>query len=1173
MPGDLGAAGSARIDVLGALEVVADDGSRRAVAGRQQRTLLSLLVLHRDRPVPVHLLVEGLWGERAPRGAEVTLRSHVSHLRRLLTDVGLGQRLQTGPAGYRLAIPRSGADVDRFEELVGAGQEALALGDGPRASTHLRQALALWRGRPYPDLDDVDGAEPEVTRLEGLRLTALEAVVDAELAAGRHREVVGELEALVAAHPFHERFCAQLVVALYRSGRQAEALAVFSQARARLADELGLDPGRELQELYGKVLRQDPELLGDDSRPTDRGAGPPEGAGSDHPRDAVLSAMARHRLVGRGAEVARLDAAWQHAADGGRGLVLVSGPAGIGKTHLLAELAEQAADTGRPVLIGRCGTSHSAFEPVARALTGSGEARRLFEDGAAALPPVVATLLGMPSDEPRAPGATGLLDTGEDSVAAGVATVLRRLAVGGPVLLALDDADRVDPSTAVLLGHLVERLPVGVLVVLAYRDPPGTRHPPLLGLLGRVAAAVPERIVLAPLTEPDVVELVQDRAGGTDGADGGDVGGGATALGHRLWEHTGGNPFYVVELASVTGRGGGGAGGWPVPTGVRDVLRHRLADLSEQAREVLPVAAVLGADVDVELLAQVTGARDEEVARALDEGVAAGLLLESGDARGGHHTFPQAVVRDALRAELAGARLRGVHLGAAEALQRSPRRVRGQAAAIADHLHGAGGAADPELTARFDLLAATEAASVFAWDDALGRAETAVALLGETGPRAAHARAAVTTAMLWLRSGRGHRRGLELLEAALPDYLAAGDEEAAGGVHSRLGGALCLHHSVMDVPRALEHFDAAERLLPSPDTEYHLHRGRAQAAMLGLRSALLEQAGLRAEEIAASLGRRDLGVVPGWARGWAAVNTGRLADGLALWEAGWRTAHERSDAYLAWSPVNAAAMVLNVHLLDPTAARGWCRRGLGQPRFTSFVQPHDAVVDHLALALAALGQVDDARATADRLPTDAGSRRMLLLLDGRWEEAAASWAGAVASDEAAGDLHDAATNLRWLAEVQLALGDRDGALDSLERALALAVEGPQVPTELDARARLARLRAAEDLGVAAGHLARCDEILAAGEDWRGAVATVDLARAAVAATGGDAAAADTASGRAVEVLTAHRLPWREAAALDAWARLLHARGEHHEATERWRLAREVYGRVGATDRWLEGLGG
>lgn len=260
-------AGPPRFGVLGPLEVAAPDGTPRPVGGRKQRALLALLLLHRNRAVSPSRLVAGLWGDAPPRGAEVTLRSHVSHLRQHLSRVASGEVLTTGPAGYRLVVPAAHVDVDRFEQLVGLGREALRSARPAAASAHVRAALALWRGQPFTDLDEVPAAGVEAARLEELRLEALEVLATAELAAGRHREVVGELEALVAENPFRERFCALLMVALYRSGRQAEALQAYGAARARLADELGLDPGPELQALGQRVLRQDPGLLGEAEEP------------------------------------------------------------------------------------------------------------------------------------------------------------------------------------------------------------------------------------------------------------------------------------------------------------------------------------------------------------------------------------------------------------------------------------------------------------------------------------------------------------------------------------------------------------------------------------------------------------------------------------------------------------------------------------------------------------------------------------------------------------------------------------------------------------------------------------------------------------------------------------------------------------------------------------------
>ena len=1162
------------INVIGPLELVVDDHVRREVTGSKQRVLLAMLALHRGRSVSAGQLVDGLWGEVAPRGAEVTLRSHVSHLRRLLAEAGMGGCLETTPDGYRLALPLGSIDTERFEHLVGSGQEALGLGEPSRAASDLDAALGLWRGRPWSDLDDVEGAAAEATRLEALRVSAEEARVSAALAAGRHLEVVGHLEALTRAHPFHERFSAQLMLALYRSGRQADALAVYARVRSRLSDELGLDPGPELQALNAKVLQHDSSLLAGAGSGAGAGAGPARASGdratndgpdvSPQPRDGVFAAFARVALVGREAQLAALRAAWQAVATGDRRLALVSGPAGIGKTHLVATVAAEVADSGRPVLVGRCDAAPTVpFQPVASALRGSGAVRRLLAKGT----PAPAALLAVLDETTAAevPSVAGPA-TAEREVADGVVTVLEHLAADGPVLLVIDEAEQLDASSGALLCHVVDILPAGVLVVVSYRDPPGGRHPPLATLLGEVAPrASAERVTLDALDQAALLDLVRRRAPDLLGTN---------ELVGRLHEHTGGHPLYAVEvIRSLSAGGAVDAATWPVANGVRDVLRSRLADLPARVRELLPVAAVLGSEPDVALLAQVTHLPEEEVTEAMDVAVSAGLVVESGTSWTGRYAFPQAVVRDALRAEVTGLRLRTLHLQAAEALQARPRPQRGDAAAITAHLRAAGAAADPEVTARFGLRAATEAAAAFAWDDALEHADAAVDLLDRSGPSTAHARAAVAAGMLWLRSGRGHRRALELLETALPEYLAAGDHATAGAVHSRIGGALCLHHSVMDVPRALEHFDAAERLLPTPGTAYHLHRGRAQAAMMGLRTGLLEESAGRAAEIADRLGRPDLAVVPGWARGWAAAHAGRLREAFAHWELGWRTAHERADAYLAWSPVNAAAMLLNVHLLDPAAARVWCRRGLGQPRLTAFVQPHDAVVDQLALALAAMGALPEARAATERLPADAGARRMLLLLDGRWEEAAAAWAGAVEADESAGDLHDAAVNHRWLAEARVVLEDRTAAVASLERALTLGRGGPQVPTELAAAARLAQLVADDRPEDAVSLLARCDEIVAAGEDWHGLVAEVELARAAVAAAHGDAEVTDTASEKALEVLAAHRLPWRSASALADWARLTDRRGDAEKARELRSRARAAYADLDAGRRWTEGVGG
>jgi DNA-binding SARP family transcriptional activator/streptogramin lyase len=241
--------------ILGALEA-SERGREVPLRGPKQRALLVLLLLHRGDVVSRDRLIDELWGEHPPATAAKTLHVHVSHLRKALGD-GV---LVTRPSGYRLEVSPGGLDADSFENLVAYGREALARGDAHGATELLRAALALWRGQPLEDVAYEPWAQTEIRRLEELLITATDELVEAELALGRHAELVPRLTALAVEHPEREHVQRQLMLALHRSGRQADALAAYRQARRALADELGLEPSPQLRELEAAILAHDPEI-------------------------------------------------------------------------------------------------------------------------------------------------------------------------------------------------------------------------------------------------------------------------------------------------------------------------------------------------------------------------------------------------------------------------------------------------------------------------------------------------------------------------------------------------------------------------------------------------------------------------------------------------------------------------------------------------------------------------------------------------------------------------------------------------------------------------------------------------------------------------------------------------------------------------------------------------
>lgn len=296
------------------------DGQAVALGGRKRRSLLAVLLLERNRVVSADRLIDALWGDDPPETARNTLQVYASQLRKLLPDGAL----ETAAPGYRIVIDAESVDLFQFERLSQDGRTALASGNAAEAAGALRAALALWRGPPLADLAWEPFAQSEVLRLEELRLAALEDRIEADLRIGRHGQLVAELERLVAEHPLRERLRGQLMLALYRSGRQADALAVYQRMRRTLVDGLGLEPSESLRNLERAILAHDPTLAAPQARPV----------------SPLMVPTAPTPLLGREHELAALCDLVRR--DDVR-LVTLTGIGGIGKTRLALELVRRLA--------------------------------------------------------------------------------------------------------------------------------------------------------------------------------------------------------------------------------------------------------------------------------------------------------------------------------------------------------------------------------------------------------------------------------------------------------------------------------------------------------------------------------------------------------------------------------------------------------------------------------------------------------------------------------------------------------------------------------------------------------------------------------------------------------------------------------------------------------------
>jgi DNA-binding SARP family transcriptional activator len=423
--------------ILGPLEAL--DGERRLpLGGARQRSVLALLLLHGNEALTRDVIIDQLWGEEPPATAAKVLQNCISALRKELP--GAADTLRTVGGAYCLALGPGELDRDRFRRLVSEGRAALAEGQHAEAADRLRDALGLWRGAPLSDFSYEPFAQEEITRLEELHVAALEDRIDADLALGRHDEVTPELEALVTRHPLRERLRRQFMLALYRAGRQAEALDAYRSARRAMLDELGLEPGRALQDLERAILAQDPDLDG----PAPRPAASPSHGGTRPGRYAASP------LHGREEELALLEAGLDDAIAGRGRLFLLVGEAGSGKTRLADEIGSAAKQRGSRILWGRGwhGGGAPAYWPWTQALRDAGRT------------------LPTPQDD----------DAGDRfRFFQSVTETLREAAADEPLLLVLDDLQAADEGSILLLEFVAGELPEMAALVLALGRPETAR--------------------------------------------------------------------------------------------------------------------------------------------------------------------------------------------------------------------------------------------------------------------------------------------------------------------------------------------------------------------------------------------------------------------------------------------------------------------------------------------------------------------------------------------------------------------------------------------------------------------------------------------------------------------------------------------------------------------------
>jgi DNA-binding SARP family transcriptional activator len=699
------------------------------IGGGRKRALLAVLLLHANEVVSNDRLIDEVWGDRPPATAPKIVQGYVSQLRKVLSDEDGGSVLVTKTPGYVLRLEPGQLDAEHFAALLAKGRAALADGAAGDAEMLLRQALELWRGPPLADFAFESFAMEEIARLEELRLSAVEERIDADLALGRQADIVAELEAFVARHPLRERPRGQLMLALYRCGRQAEALQAYQDARRTLVEELGLEPGRSLQQLEQAILQQDPslDLAQTPTPPTEVS---PSGRGVERRAGGVF--------VGRERELAGLLEALHDAVSGRGRLVLIGGEPGIGKSRLVEELAWRAGEV--EVHWGRCWEVGGAppywpWVQVVRSYVRERNPEQLRGElgpGAADMAELVVEIrqrlpdLGAPSVLPESEHARfRLFDS--------ITDFLKNASRSRPLVLVLEDLNWADDDSLLLLEFVARELgDAHALVIGTYRDIDLSRRHPLSRTLGELARErLFERALLRGLSHADVERFIEETCGFVP-----DEG-----LVYAVHTQTEGNPFFVSEVVRLLIEEGALTDEPPlvperwqvrIPEGVREAIGRRLNHLSDPCNETLSVASALGRVFTLDQLLRLTDdLSEDELLELLEEAMAAHVVeeLSSAPAR---YQFTHALIQGTLADELSLTRRVRLHARIAEALEEVyATDIESHAAELAHHFGEAQAVLGPEPLVHYSALAGEAALAARAPEQAVAHFQRALAAKGE----------------------------------------------------------------------------------------------------------------------------------------------------------------------------------------------------------------------------------------------------------------------------------------------------------------------------------------------------------------------------------------------------------------------------------------------------------